>query len=212
MQDREGKVGKANRANNTGKAGRAGKVSRAGKVNNTESKPENKLRPILLWGAAALWMVVIFMFSSDNAINSEAKSSAVFSLLSELLSDDAILPGEPLDMVFFIRKAAHFIEYFILSALVSAAWAATALRKGRRGRDARGRAMLFGMAFGAVYAATDELHQYFVPGRAARAADVLLDAAGAAAGAGFVWLAFRVRRAIYDAKRIGAKTNAPKAG
>ena len=42
-------------------------------------------------------------------------------------------------------------------------------------------------AIAAVYAASDEWHQSFVPGRTADSADWLADAAGALAGAGACW-------------------------
>ena len=65
-----------------------------------------------------------------------------------------------------LRKAAHMAEYAILGALL--------LR-------ALGRAEL-AVAAGVAYAATDELHQHFVPGRHAAFRDVAIDAAGVLAG------------------------------
>ena len=65
-----------------------------------------------------------------------------------------------------LRKIAHFCEYAILGALL--------LR-------ALGRAEL-AVAAGVAYAATDELHQHFVPGRHAAFRDVAIDAAGVLAG------------------------------
>ena len=67
---------------------------------------------------------------------------------------------------FVLRKLAHFCEYAILGALL--------LR-------ALGRAEL-AVAAGVAYAATDELHQHFVPGRHAAFRDVAIDAAGVLAG------------------------------
>ena len=63
-------------------------------------------------------------------------------------------------MHFLSRKSAHFIEYFIFSLLVL---------RGLRGTD-RPRAVawpLAAIAIAAGYASLDELHQAFVPGRAA---------------------------------------------
>ena len=65
-----------------------------------------------------------------------------------------------------LRKGAHFTEYAILGALL--------LR-------ALGREVL-AVTTGALYAASDELHQHFVPGRHASPFDVLLDTAGVALG------------------------------
>jgi len=67
---------------------------------------------------------------------------------------------------FVLRKIAHFSEYAILGALL--------LR-------ALGRAEV-AVAAGVAYAATDEWHQHFVPGRHAALRDVAIDAAGVLAG------------------------------
>jgi VanZ family protein len=65
-----------------------------------------------------------------------------------------------------LRKLAHATEYAILGALLLRAL----------GRDAAA------FAAGVAYAATDEIHQHFVEGRHAAVLDVVIDAAGVAAG------------------------------
>ena len=67
-----------------------------------------------------------------------------------------------------VSKLAHVGEYAILGACIQ--WAL--------GARPAWPAWLMTLA----YAATDEFHQTFVPGRTARVTDVLIDAAGAAAG------------------------------
>jgi VanZ family protein len=42
---------------------------------------------------------------------------------------------------------------------------------------------MFAVAFSAVYAVTDEIHQIFVPGRAAQFSDFVVDTSGAMFGA-----------------------------
>jgi VanZ family protein len=44
------------------------------------------------------------------------------------------------------------------------------------------------IAIAVVYAATDELHQMFVPGRSAQLSDLVADALGVVAGLGLCWL------------------------
>ena len=46
----------------------------------------------------------------------------------------------------------------------------------------KGRELLFPWVIAAAYAATDEFHQLFVPGRSGQISDVVLDSAGALAG------------------------------
>ncbi len=65
-----------------------------------------------------------------------------------------------------LRKLAHAGEFAILGALLLRAL----------------RAELPALAAGIAYAATDELHQRFVPGRVGSLLDVLIDAIGVAAG------------------------------
>ncbi|MFP3514028.1 VanZ family protein, partial [Peribacillus sp. SIMBA_075] len=49
-------------------------------------------------------------------------------------------------------------------------------------------ALWWAFAFSAFYAATDEVHQLFIPGRSGEARDVLIDSTGAAAGLTCYWL------------------------
>jgi VanZ family protein len=65
-----------------------------------------------------------------------------------------------------LRKLAHAAEFAVLGALLLRAVAVE--------RTA--------LALGIAYAATDELHQHFVPGRLGSPVDVLIDAAGLAIG------------------------------
>lgn len=79
--------------------------------------------------------------------------------------------ANPFFLHYFVRKTGHVTEYFILSLLVL-----RGIRAGKRG-------VHLGWALAAIaivgcYAALDEFHQSFVPGRTAAVSDVLLDTAG----------------------------------
>ena len=50
----------------------------------------------------------------------------------------------------------------------------------------------FAVAFVAVYAASDEIHQLFVPHREGKISDVIIDTTGAAIGLLLLWLAGRL--------------------
>jgi VanZ family protein len=75
-----------------------------------------------------------------------------------------------------LRKGAHLTEYAVLGGLLYRAL----------GREA------LALAVGIAYAATDELHQYFVRGRHASPVDVAIDAVGIAVGM-LLWLRLRER-------------------
>jgi VanZ family protein len=69
-------------------------------------------------------------------------------------------------------QEAHFALYLVLGALLLRAIA----------RPVSTRRLLLPMVIGALYAASDELHQYFVPGRQADMFDFIIDVAGLAFG------------------------------
>jgi VanZ family protein len=75
-----------------------------------------------------------------------------------------------------LRKGAHLTEYAVLGGLLYRAL----------GREP------LALAVGIAYAATDELHQYFVRGRHASPVDVAIDAVGVAVGM-LLWLRLRER-------------------
>lgn len=79
---------------------------------------------------------------------------------------------EPVDHM--VRKTAHFLEYALLAFLVCGC-----LNCGNW-RDMRAYLLPWGIA--TVYAASDELHQRFVPGRNGCVSDVCLDSFGAISG------------------------------
>jgi VanZ family protein len=75
-----------------------------------------------------------------------------------------------------LRKGAHLTEYAVLGGLLYRAL----------GREP------LALAAGIAYAATDELHQYFVRGRHASPVDVAIGAVGVAVGM-LLWLRLRER-------------------
>ncbi len=73
-----------------------------------------------------------------------------------------------------VRKCAHFTEYFIFSLLIL-----RGLRAGEKGMHLRW--ALVTILIVAGYAAMDEYHQSFVPGRTPAVTDVLIDTSGGTA-------------------------------
>ncbi|GIW48525.1 MAG: hypothetical protein KatS3mg079_001 [Caloramator sp.] len=70
---------------------------------------------------------------------------------------------------FIIRKAAHFTEYFILYFLLY-----NALKEDLYFTPST----VFALVITFLYAASDEFHQSFVPGRGPAFRDVLIDTSG----------------------------------
>jgi VanZ family protein len=122
------------------------------------------------WLPAILFAILISMASTD-AFSAHHTSTLIIPILHWLL------PGASPDtlerMHFFIRKSAHFIEYFIFSVI---------LFRTVRGKQSgwQLRWAIWALAIAAGYSALDEFHQSFVPSRTASPWDSLLDTTGAA--------------------------------
>lgn len=135
-----------------------------------------------LFGAlAAALMIVIFLFSAESAAESADRSTGIAEvILSVILPDfEDLAPARQEELLsatdHFLRKTAHFCVYAALGALLcltSLGFAAS-----------RSIHVLRSLLIGAVYAAGDEWHQAFVPGRGPAVTDVLLDSAGVLTGA-----------------------------
>lgn len=128
-------------------------------------------------------MVFIFIQSALPSDLSGAESGAIVQLLVRLLR----IPESGWETLsLWIRKMAHFTEYFALgmSLCLTAKHSGTDRKCSRE--NAAGALTGAGMAcawgVGAFYAVTDEIHQYFVAGRSCEIRDMGIDAAGVLCG------------------------------
>lgn len=147
------------------------------------------MRPFVTrWLPVLVWMSVIFSASSDGM--SFHRSSRIIGPLVRWLfpqlSDEAVHA-----IVVGARKCAHVAEYAVLALLL---W--RALRKPPAPGVPRWQWPATGLALVlvALYAASDEFHQAFVPSRQGSVRDVLLDTAGAAAALLCLWGYGRLRK------------------
>lgn len=122
-------------------------------------------------------MVMIFWFSADTGEESSAKSDGIAEYIWEIADyfHIDIEAGEKLysTVTFLIRKAAHMTEYAILAVLIFMGIYLD-IRKLPK--------WYWVIAIGIFYAATDELHQLFVPGRSGQLLDVCIDSVGVVMG------------------------------
>ena len=148
----------------------------------------------LLWVLLLLNMAAVFALSAQPADISTDETDLVIALPKyafdtahpELADDEAYVEL----FRFVVRKTAHFMEFATLS--VWAAWL-MALYGWRH-------PFLFGGLFSMLYAAGDELHQIYVPGREGKITDWGIDSAGAILGAILIWwLLMRKKRQKMDA-------------
>ena len=139
-----------------------------------------KLRSIILICLTLLWMAVIFAMSAKPAADSTDMSISLGRVLydifmpdyGDLSEEEQLMLAEDIDHP--LRKAAHITEYAVLGALV--VMTLNDVEKPRKGRN------IAAAAVSVIYAFTDELHQYFVPGRSAELRDVAIDSAGVLIG------------------------------
>ena len=130
-----------------------------------------------------IWMLVIFWFSAQVADDSQEMSDFFVHLLDAVFSLDIMRNEIIRDMTsFLVRKAAHMSEYAVLAILF-----------GLTIREYKKEPWLL-LALAATYAATDEFHQLFVPGRSGQLKDVLIDTAGGALGLGLLALILYLKR------------------
>lgn len=124
-----------------------------------------------------LWMVLIFSFSAQPDTESAQVSSGVsYRLVSgidqilKLEKSEQEIKEAAVSIEFPVRKIAHMSEFAILFLLLLGMFFAYGKTK---------HAFKYAFWLTVLYAATDEFHQLFVPGRAGRIMDVLIDSAGA---------------------------------
>lgn len=133
------------------------------------------------WWPALLWALFIFMMSTDTF--SAQHTASFFDPVLRWLKPD-ITRHQLMLANHYIRKSAHFTEYFVFCTLLY-----RGVRGGRAGwRWAWGLTAWF-IAF--CYAALDEVHQAFVASRQASPYDSLLDSAGALFAVAVIWMWFR---------------------
>ncbi len=136
----------------------------------------------LRWVPLLLWMSMIFILSHQDATRSSQLSGglmiAVMDALKELYRGISI---EPETLHFVLRKGAHFTAYLVLGVLAAYA-------KKPEGRKEWIRILIICI----LYAAGDEYHQTFIPGRSGEYRDVLIDSAGSVTGILFYAVTFNL--------------------
>ena len=132
----------------------------------------NASRFVRYWMPLIIWMTLIFIGSTD-VLSAEHTSRFLVPFLRWL--DPQISWAAVNSIQIVIRKLGHLTEYAILATLI---W--RALRSAESWK--RSTLILFTVSLvgSAVFAATDEFHQSFIPSRTSSVNDVFIDICGAA--------------------------------
>lgn len=126
---------------------------------------KRKIYVCLSWALVLAVMIFIFSMSSANGKESSQMSNSLLLKIAEITGIEI--------SSHFIRKAAHFCEFALLSFLITNAVFATFIKK---------KAGIIAFPCACLYAVTDELHQLFSDGRACSIKDMLIDSSGALLG------------------------------
>lgn len=152
------------------------------------------LRKILKLGMIIICMGTIFMFSSDNALESSKKSNLIVDKISTNFFWNKLSKEKKNKytnfLIFIVRKSAHFLIYLILGLLMISFITEFGVIDYK--------CLLLAIFLSFLYACSDEVHQLFVVGRSGEIRDVLLDTFGAVIGC-FVYIGInKLRRREYE--------------
>jgi Predicted integral membrane protein len=144
----------------------------------------------------------IFKFSSQIAEESDDISNGVLRKiidvfpytkgLSEEIKIKMVEHGNPI-----IRKLAHFSIYALVGVWIMAFMSTFDSRLYKK--------WIISMLVGVLYAASDEFHQSFVPGRGPSIVDVGIDSLGVLTGILAVLIIISIYRALKSDKKIEEK-------
>ena len=136
-----------------------------------------KKKRVILTILIILWAILVFYLSNQE---SDESSGFSFRFTSLFIKDIELATFiEP-----YFRKIAHYIEYMIGGILFGYLF---------NTYDWKDEKIIFiSCLLGIWYAALDEIHQIFVPGRAGRIVDVYLDSLGIASGVVLILIIIKI--------------------
>lgn len=158
---------------------------------------KQRIKKIVLTVLLLVWMIVIFLFSAQDATQSSNTSqgicyrlaSVVVPGFSEMATTQQVAIVEKFQ--YPVRKCGHASEYAILGVILFFTISAYVENKGRFYKI-----VACATLGAAVYAMTDEFHQLFVPGRSCEFIDVCIDTCGALLGIVIVSVFRRIIRNV----------------
>ena len=148
----------------------------------------NIIRGILITALITIF-VTIFGFSNQNAETSSGLSQKVTNFVVEFVPSIKNMPEKEKEQAEYriekvIRKIAHYSIYTLVGILLMALMSTYKIKELDR--------IAISMIIGVIYAATDEIHQAFVPGRGPLVTDVILDSIGVLTGICIVLLVYKI--------------------
>lgn len=138
------------------------------------------------------WMITIYSFSARTAEVSGSDSMFITDYVVNFFFDNP--SSQTINLIeTVIRKLAHFSEFAVLSILISISF---------RSFGFSAKAASASILLGFLYAVSDEIHQYFVPGRACRMFDILVDTLGASLGYLIFFVSYKIRIRTFERGKL----------
>lgn len=122
------------------------------------------------------YMAFIFYLSSEPAYISHNRNRKIIETVKVTTGRDIEKKVGRERLNFYVRKNAHFFLFMFLGSLTFLYIKHTKIKN----------KFLITFIFCFLYAVSDEVHQYFVPGRGPKVMDVLIDSTGALIGITFI--------------------------
>lgn len=118
---------------------------------------KRKICIVLSWLFVAVCLIVIFYLSRERAVDSQQRSEGLIALIERFFNYRFTAHT--------IRKTAHALEFFGLTLAFNLAYGTSFMKF----------SPIISLLSSVFYSATDEIHQFFVEGRACRSYDLLID-------------------------------------
>ncbi len=141
-------------------------------------------KAIIFWVLTFMIMAVIFAFSSQTAVESTVVSVGfsqrllrAFLSITKMTEEEIAHTARMMDGM--IRVIAHYSVFLLLG---STCYLAAYFTKNKRHIYKS----LYSVGICVAYAISDEIHQFFVPGRSFQISDILTDTAGIITGTAIV--------------------------
>jgi VanZ family protein len=142
-----------------------------------------------------IWMLTVFMFSSQNGEQSQNTSGKVTQLIVEIITHNQnITASEKLELIentdYYIRKFAHYSIY-ALGGILIYIYINTYNASNKK-------VILISILIGVIYAISDESHQHFTSGRCASVLDVVIDSFGIITGIILINIIKKAKKPLYN--------------
>lgn len=132
---------------------------------------KEKIKKIVYLSLVIIWMIVVFSFSNENGNTSQNTSRTVTKTIIKTFTREHEIEEERIESKdCLIRKCAHFSIYTLGGILIYNYINTLKLKENKK--------IIVSIILGILYAASDEMHQYFVAGRSAQVLDVCIDSMG----------------------------------